>query len=212
MRATATRVLMVWLMLSTLVSGARAEVHPTLTVRLYNASGAAGESVHAAHRVAQGILRDTGLDVRFRQCGQAFTAGTPVDRCDDVLGPSDVVVRIIDAPTFSTSLHPEAYGVSYVVHETDRGWLATVFSDRIAHAASRVRMSPGMLLGRVIAHEVGHLLLGRGYHGDAGVMRAEWTDELLSRRGEQWRFSMNEAARMQQYLFETSARSASMRF
>lgn len=208
MRATATRVVMVWLMFATLVSGARAAVHPTLTVRLYNTSGVPSETLDAAHIVARSTLRDTGLDVRFRRCGEATSPTGPVDRCEDVLGPSDVVVRIIKAPPASTTLHREAFGVSYVVQETDRGWLATVFSDRIGHAAGRVRVSAGMLLGRVIAHEVGHLLLGRGYHGDVGVMRAEWTDELLSRRDEPWRFSMHEAARMQRYLFETSARSS----
>jgi hypothetical protein len=52
----------------------------------------------------------------------------------------------------------------------------------------------------VIAHEVGHLLLGSGYHADAGVMRAEWPDALLHREGDEWRFSMLEAARMQRAL------------
>ena len=100
------------------------------------------------------------------------------------LKPSEVVVRVIDAPAFNTTLHPDAYGVTYVVRETNRGWLATVFSDRIDQAASRVGVEPGTLLGRVMAHEVGHLLLGSGYHGEAGLMRAEWPDALLARNGE----------------------------
>ena len=47
-----------------------------------------------------------------------------------------------------------------------------------------------------MAHEVGHLLLGGGYHGRAGVMRAEWPDATLTREGADWRFSVSEAARM----------------
>jgi hypothetical protein len=61
-------------------------------------------------------------------------------------------------------------------------------------------MEPGTLLGRVMAHEVGHLLLGTGYHGEAGVMRAEWPDAQLNRDGDHWRFSMLEAASMQRVL------------
>jgi hypothetical protein len=52
----------------------------------------------------------------------------------------------------------------------------------------------------VIAHEVGHLLLGSGYHGEAGVMRAEWPDTVLNREDDEWRFSLLEAARMQRVL------------
>ena len=63
--------------------------------------------------------------------------------------------------------------------------------------ATRVGVESGMLLGRVMAHEVGHLLLGSGYPAEAGVMRADWPDALLSREGEEWRFSRLEAAGMQ---------------
>jgi hypothetical protein len=49
------------------------------------------------------------------------------------------------------------------------------------------------LLGRVIGHEVGHLPLGTGYHGQAGVMRADWPDALLNIEREEWHFSMIES-------------------
>ena len=121
------------------------------------------------------------------------------DACDESLRPSEVVVRVINAPAFNATLHPDAYGVTYVVRETNRGWLATVFSDRIDQAAERVGVEPGTLLGLVMAHEVGHLLLGSGYHGEAGLMRADWPDALLTRTAE-WKFSMVEAARMHRVL------------
>ena len=95
-------------------------------------------------------------------------------------------------------LHPEAFGVVYVVEETNRGWLATVFSDRIGRAAPRLGVGADTLLGLVIAHEVGHLLLGVGYHGETGVMRAQWPAQLLGGARGQWRFSRREAAAMRQ--------------
>ena len=134
----------------------------------------------------------------FRNCGAHPVApGEPVDRCDEPLKASEVVLRIIDAPTFSLTLHPDAFGVAYVVEETNRGWLATVFSDRIGTAAARLGVDPGAIAGLVAAHEVGHLLLGSGYHGESGVMRASLPDTLLVRKAEPWRFSTLEAARMQ---------------
>jgi hypothetical protein len=178
-----------------------AESPLALTVRLYDASGIPSAELLAARRTAEPILRDAGMEVTFRQCGRAGSPGALVDPCDDSLKPSEVVVRVITAPVFSSSLDPHAYGVTYVVEESNRGWLATLFSDRIAGAASRVDLEPGTLLGRVLAHEVGHLLIGNSYHGDAGVMRAEWSDDLLQRGGaEEWRFSMFEAKAIQRAL------------
>ena len=173
--------------------GAAAESPATLTVRLYNTSGIPSDQLAAARDAAEGILRDTGITVTFRLCG-ARAGGT--DSCDESLKRSEVVVRIIGAPPFNATLHPDAYGVTYIVKETNHGWLATVFSDRIRAASERVGVDPGVVLGRVMAHEIGHLLLGIDYHGTNGVMRADWPDDMLNHRTDDWRFSMLEAEQM----------------
>ena len=176
--------------------GAHAVAEPaaTLTVRLYNTSGIPSDQLAVARDVADGILRGTGISVTFRQCGRL--AGD-TDSCDEPLKHAEVVVRIIDAPAFNPALHPEAYGITYIVRATNRGWLATVFSDRVDAAAQRIGIDSGTLFGRVMAHEIGHLLLGTDYHGNTGVMRAEWTDAIINRGRDEWRFSMAEAERMQ---------------
>jgi len=194
MRATGA-VLALLLATGTAPSAAEAS-STTLVVRLYNTAAVSAENMHAAREAARSILDDTGLRVDFRSCGLTSSPSVAADACDEPLRASEVVVRIIAAPAFNTALHPEAYGVTYVVRETNRGWLATVFSNRIGTAAARTGVDPGVLLGRVIAHEVGHLLLGCGYHGGTGVMRAEWTDAELMRANPEWRFSRGEAARM----------------
>jgi hypothetical protein len=190
MRAIALHALIAGLVAVMLPAGTRAESPVGLTVRLYNTSGIPAPELLAARRTAESILRDISPDVVFRHCGP----------CDESLKPTEVVVRVLNAPVFNTTLHPDAYGVTYVVKETNRGWLATVFSDRIGAAASRIGVDRGALLGLVMAHEVGHLLLGTGYHGDTGVMVAEWPDALVARQGDAWRFSMFEAAAMRRVL------------
>ena len=221
MRATVTWTGMAVLLAMMMSVSVSAESSVTLTVRLYNTSGIPTPQLLAARRAAESILRSTELDVRFRQCGRRISPDQPVDPCDEPLTPSEVVVRVIDASAFNATLQPDVYGTSYVVRETNHGWLATVFSDRIARAATRVRVDPGTLLGRVVAHEVGHLLLGTGYHGQAGVMRADWPDALLNLDSEEWHFSMIEVTRMHRVLAaitrgplanETAHRSTSDRF
>ncbi len=200
MRATVTWTVMAVLLAMTMAVRVSAESSVTLTVRLYNTSGIPTPQLLAARRAAESILRDTGLDIRFRQCGRRVSPDQPVDPCDQSLKPSEVVVRIIDAPAFNATLYPDVYGVSYVVRETNHGWLATVFSDRIARAATRAGVDPGTLLGRVMSHEVGHLLLGTGYHGQAGLMRPDWPDAQLNLEGEEWHFSAIEVTRMHRAL------------
>ncbi len=197
-RPVAICAVMVVLVASALPVRARADEPALLTVRLYNASGIPNPELLAARQAAESIFRDTGLGVTFRQCGRPTPSQVTVDACGERLKPSEVVVRVIDAPANNPALEQEIYGMAYVIRDTNRGWLATVFSDRAGAAAVRAGVQPGLVLGLVMAHEIGHLLLGTGYHGDAGVMRAHWPDALLNRAPEQWRFSGLEARRLQQ--------------
>ena len=60
------------------------------------------------------------------------------------------------------------------------GWAHSQPSvDRIDALARQAGVDPGMLLGRAVAHEIGHLILGTTKHAKSGLMRATWkTDEL----------------------------------
>ena len=178
---------------------AGAESRVALTVRLYNTSGISAHELLAARDAIESTFHDSGLDLRIRQCGRGVQAA--IDSCSESLKPLEMVVRIIDAPLLDSTVHPDACGVAYVVRETDRGWLATAYSDRVTSAAVRVGVDAGTLLGLVISHELGHLLLGSGYHGWSGVMRADWSEELLTHPREPWRFSALETARMKSRQF-----------
>jgi hypothetical protein len=169
-----------------------------LTVRFYNSANLSIRDVERAQQVAEPILRDAGLDVLVRHCGGPTTVDRIIDRCHDLLRPGDVVVRLIDAPKYQLALGPHVFGVAHLVRGTGGGRLATLYSNRIIEAAARVKVETGTLLGRVLAHEVGHLLLGTNAHGETGLMRADWTDEMLHRgEARDWRFSIGEAVAMQ---------------
>ena len=49
-----------------------------------------------------------------------------------------------------------------------------------------VLFSPAVILGHIMAHEMGHRLLGADRHSRNGIMRAGWTrkDAQLASRGE----------------------------
>jgi hypothetical protein len=72
--------------------------------------------------------------------------------------------------------------------------------DRVQAIAQRTSIPSGSLLGRAIAHEVGHLLLGTNAHAPRGLMREIWTDaELALERREDWLFAPSERAALEPY-------------
>jgi hypothetical protein len=84
-----------------------------------------------------------------------------------------------------------------IVPPTGTGVLATIFMDRVRAAAGRTAIDASVLLGRAIAHEVGHLLLATSGHTDRGLMREVWTDaELAGDRADDWRFAPAERQRL----------------
>jgi hypothetical protein len=57
---------------------------------------------------------------------------------------------------------------------------ALIFSERVTERAARSRIDGGVLLGRVIAHEVGHLLLPKLRHSKVGLMTARVSTDALT--------------------------------
>ncbi len=55
----------------------------------------------------------------------------------------------------------------------DRGQTAYALYDRVEENAGTHHASVSRVLGEVIAHEVGHLLLSFGSHSDRGIMQAK---------------------------------------
>ena len=69
---------------------------------------------------------------------------------------------------------------------------ATVLYDRVKAFARRYRMKRAVLLGYVMAHELGHLLLPPQSHSTAGIMRA--TIDLERAAARDLRFTPEQAA------------------
>jgi hypothetical protein len=154
----------------------------------------------AARETVRSIFLAGGIGIAWRDCasphlGTAVTA----DPCMEALAPTEVVVRLAPAPRQAP---PGSLGFSYVVQGAGIGRLATVYPDRVGEFARSAGVSSSTLLGRVIAHEVGHLLLGTLEHAPRGLMRPYWSRRDLAheRSMRSWRFSAGEAAAMRRSL------------
>jgi hypothetical protein len=142
-----------------------------------------------ATRTAAGILREAGLAANWVPCTRDLRS-TPGRR------RSPLMVRFVPGPPTDFTAN-YALGYSVVDTAVGTGKLATVFPDRVRRLTARLPLDTGVLLGRVVAHELGHLLLGSMAHSGSGLMRASWP--LLRLRANDhrdWLFSAADADRL----------------
>jgi len=82
---------------------------------------------------------------------------------------SSVAARLVPDPkdplVFGFSLRPEAGGL---------GDSAVVLTDRVEELAGGRGTFYAVLLGHIVAHELGHLLLADGKHSRASIMTYPW--------------------------------------
>jgi len=73
--------------------------------------------------------------------------------------------------------------------------LATIYLDRVEWMAAQAGIDPRALLGRAIAHELGHLLMATSVHAATGLMRPLWLQsEIRRRQNTDWMFRPKEIA------------------
>jgi hypothetical protein len=59
-----------------------------------------------------------------------------------------------------------------------------VFVERTQRHAERIKVETAVLLGHMMAHERGHLLLGEGAHSASGIMTARFKVRRLQSAGQ----------------------------
>ena len=146
------------------------------TVSVYNDAGVPPAVLESAEEEAGSIFARSSFEVVWLDCAQA-TADDAL-ACNRIDGTGHVALRVISHAANSVS--SAACGVSFLSRSGD-GKYADVFWDRTEdlHAASSLDL--GSILGSVMAHEMGHLLLGSNAHAVSGIMRAHWQGEELRR-------------------------------
>ena len=148
----------------------------SIVVRVHDGYGVPADQLARARATVERIMEAAGVAVAW-----------PVCPCLSPVGSGELVIRITAASSAST---PGALGVSFVDIEQKAGTLATVFADRVQTLAAFAEADDGELLGRVIAHEIAHLLIGTRDHGSRGLMRGEWrASEVARRRPSDWRLA-----------------------
>jgi len=154
--------------LATLDSQAREQQAEELILRV-EAGAISGTILAVAKTEAARILGNAGVHVQWKSVQDSRKAYRQVRECNtpapDV---SDIDILIQDVTPRDD--HPDALG--YALPFAKSGFRVVIFWDRILAATERPNAK---LLGHVIAHETGHMLMGTLSHARSGVMKAHWS-------------------------------------
>jgi sulfur relay (sulfurtransferase) DsrF/TusC family protein len=152
-------------------SSAHASANLTFTVNVYNDAKVSPALLQHSESIAGKIFQQAGFAILWRDCTQAHVEGR--DMC---LGARDDIAFTIRIVPHSLSLSGEAFGVAFVGSD-GQGAQADVFYSGIEQLTND--SNPADIMGHVMAHELGHLLLGLNSHSSLGIMQAHWTDRQL---------------------------------
>jgi hypothetical protein len=156
-------------------------------VRLYNTAQVPAATTHAALVIATRTLVAAGVDVAWRNCDAA-------DTCALVPAPGELIVRLVRSHGVTRGVAPLVLGEASIDTGAAAGVLATIYADRVEQMAELSEGDAVLLLGRAIAHELGHLLLATNRHSQSGLMRARWTpSDIRGNQAVDWMLTRKDA-------------------
>ena len=178
------------------IKAAAAAPEDTVTVRTYNYASVPVEQLGLAKFEATQIFKRSRISIEWADC--RVPGAVSGSACaEPLLACRDLMLRLMDRPPNGGRF--VALGESMLDHGERGGVLMTIDMWTVRAIANRAGTPMPTLLGRAIAHEIGHLLLGSGEHPRIGLMRARWSnDELRGLKPAHWGFSSREAAQMRQ--------------
>lgn len=186
-------------MLASIAVPALAAPAPVVTVRVFTDAGVvSGRRLRSARQEAQQVYREAGIETDWLLCSPSQEDPGQDAGCHQPHNPGDLNLRIVPPSMEKRSPMPDSDFGSAIFDQDGRPTThAYVFYGRVEKSTQKTPCAAEQLLGDVMAHEVGHLLLGRR-HAPRGLMSAQWDRKTLGEvaRGRLW-FGTDEAARLQ---------------
>jgi hypothetical protein len=148
----------------------------------------------AAEREASRIFAQAGVRLVWTECATVPSANVPA-ACQGEPPADEICVRLLPrrlTPTFQNDVFGFAIAPTF----------ASVYSEPaqlLVQTTTDSHSNLPVILGCLIAHEIGHLLLGPDQHTASGIMRGSWDLNQVQRalRGGLG-FSVQEGERMRQ--------------
>jgi hypothetical protein len=180
------------------VAAGAAEVE--VRVRLQNYANVPAVWLAKAKAVATGILENAGVRVLWSDCSP--NSNRLDNLCSIPSGPVDLQLRIL-SEEMAKRTQRSRHSMGSAMVSGRFPFIASVFYHRAVELEAGRPGARAEILGGILAHEIGHLLLAENSHSGTGVLRAQWGDQELRMiaRGRLW-FTPEQAARMVSLVME----------
>ncbi len=152
---------------------------PMIPICVLDYAGVPEPVLERARRVANRIFQEAGVMLDWLPAAN-LSANTI--SCDCPTGPAVLFLRLIPhflaetLPTYKTR-----FGFALLTRSSGYPSNAYVFVDKVKEFAVSQATPTAILLGHVLAHELGHLLLGTNSHSQSGIMRSYWGPEATKK-------------------------------
>jgi hypothetical protein len=161
------------------------ENRPTITIQVRNYAGVAPQTLTESEKVATEIYRKAGVDIRWANVHLAAENGQLNSARHQTYALADIqlnflpddMVGLLGVSNYVMGLAPGTGPDRRTVYAFDSK-VRTLYwrmSSIYTNGDMDRHVSMGQVLGHVIAHEVGHLLLNQQVHSPHGIMRGEWS-------------------------------------
>jgi hypothetical protein len=150
-----------------------AEPSPRITGFVYNYAAIPFGVLAQTKAEAARILHYAGVDIQWLDCPLSLRDADRFPACQP--GPTRLALRFLPQTMADRLRRVEGrFGFALLPEGGSFGTVANVFAHDVEQLANRRGIRQGVILGHVVAHEVGHLLLGAGSHSTSGIMHDPW--------------------------------------
>lgn len=143
---------------------------PTVVpVLLFNYSRASSPTLSRAKDEIDNLFRSSGIRFAWTDCPPRAAPRNP-ELCRNRFAPGEIRVRILERQV--RNFLPDAE-FGFAIHPV---WANVFFEPirRLVETEGDSESNVAVILGYLIAHELGHLLLGEGAHASGGIMQSRW--------------------------------------
>lgn len=156
-----------------------------IRIRVYDYAGVSEDVLRKAEGVTAGIFQKVGVDFVWYTCARKGKFSGKAS-CPGEMDRTDLILNILPH-SMSKDLRRagEVEGLAADGRDEFSSY-AWVFFDRAKEEAAKQLLNLANVLGNLMAHELGHLLLGSYPHSRTGLMRAGWSrrEFIAANRGE----------------------------
>ena len=147
----------------------------TLTIRLFDHSHTGAAQIREAQRGTEQILRHARIAVHWQSCPTMGSLSPDVAVCESLADLDHLdLVLLPDEMARKVSRGSQDFGLAVLAESGRLAVRAYIFVDRAIDLANEEMIPWTRILGYLMAHEIGHLLMGTNSHSLQGIMKGNW--------------------------------------